>query len=353
MKENKKLIKFEWKKLFPWYTVLLFLGLVVVQLTVTMITYQPKLDEEYMEYTQRLSGTMTEEKSQYIEDEKQRLYRIVNEKDSMNQAYVSGQITKQEFTDYNDQYADAVRHQEAFDLVYQKYQYFLGREDTIPVEFFYDSDWNTLLNDVTSDFILLFLVMAVLLPFFTKDYESGVHDLIWTSKGKNHFLNCQTRLAVAISIGSSFLFLVIRAVCAVKLYLPGLHAPIQSLNAFGSFPFEFSVLQTVALLVLIKIIASGVLSCLLFILVYLLKKAIPVAALYIFCTYFLFLFKDMLGPFLEHLGLFPLVSGVEALKDYQQFKIFHLTVPSILVNVTIALFIVLWSAAIFRKIKRE
>lgn len=270
------LLSFEaYKILIKQKAMLVFIVLIAVQiLSIGNINYFVDKEEYYYQsYCSYLSGELTEEKSDYIQSEKDKIddaQSIVNE---LNTRYENGDISYStlqiELYSLNVDKSKSNAFHRAYDQYMQLEELSQNGKD---VSFIYLTPWEKLItsDEIVYDLIsLALLFLTLILAFFSSvSVEKATYmDKIITASPRG-FKAVEIRKIIVIT-AFTFLSAIIvflpRIVMVISTYgLTQLSAPVQSISALSSVPFRISIIVFFILLQFIRLIAASIVSAIIY-----------------------------------------------------------------------------------------
>ena len=194
----------------------------------------------YKEYMTNLSGSLTEEKEQYIQTERNYINKSIDMQEEMLNAYRNKNITEQEYMEYLKDYNYAYARTDIFRTIESHLQYIKDMEaDGISAWFLYDTDWKKVIFP-NFDWTLLLAQLVFLTSVFSMEYESknsmiGFAPILRTSvNGRKKTFIWKVLSAVG---GSIVLYLIWFSVDYIliteNLNLPYDDAPVQSIRVIA------------------------------------------------------------------------------------------------------------------------
>lgn len=203
-------------------------------------------DSVYHEYMTTLAGEITEEKLQYIKEERERIDRAGSDAkfSQMMEAHQSGKITSEEYAQYFNEYEYAQERTEHLKRIEGRRDYLQGlAEQGKEGHFVYDTGWNALF-DGEFDFLLYALVLLSFAGVFADEYRAGAYQILRPSKrGRAGVLCAKYAAAALLALGVFAAFAAIDlAFVLLRFELPMWTAPIQSLPGFAALP-DMSIAQ--------------------------------------------------------------------------------------------------------------
>jgi hypothetical protein len=207
-----------------------------------------------MQYLMKVNGKLTEEKENFIANEEKRLNDANSESNNIADRYIKGEISEEEFILKNKKIDKQLEKADAFKILYDQYKFIKQK----PEErfFLYTNGWTNLLAHESLDMILIFLILIIITPIFTNEYEKDMIPLIITSKNGKGIISAYKIIAASIiTILVTLSFSLIEYICCYLRYgLPSGSFPLESIMFFGTSKHHISLLQTYLYICLIKVI---------------------------------------------------------------------------------------------------
>ena len=179
------LIRCELKKLcmrgFLPLVLLLAVGIRTVLCIIPSYHEHPYSDEVYKRYTEQLSGSLTEEKTTYLNDRLTEIEELLAVYDVMQQRYTSGEISLEDYADYTERHGIAAADESTVRYLCNKCEA-LNACDGFDKQLFYDTPWQELFEDNGGDILLLIGVLCIAAVCFEREYSSGASAVLLTSK---------------------------------------------------------------------------------------------------------------------------------------------------------------------------
>ena len=197
-------------------------------------------DSVYHEYMTTLAGEVTEEKLQYIKEERERIDEAGSDAkfSQMMEAHQSGKITSEEYAQYFNEYEYAKERTEHLKRIESRRDYLQGlAEQGKEGHFVYDTGWNALFKG-EFDFLLYALVLLSFAGVFADEYRRGAYQILRPSKrGRAGVLCAKYAAAALLALGVFAAFTAIDlGFVVLRFELPMWTAPIQSLPGFAAMP---------------------------------------------------------------------------------------------------------------------
>lgn len=226
-------------------------------------------DSVYEEYMTTLAGEMTEEKRQYIADEREMIDNTIALKDEKQQAYLNGELTQDEYYEYLEDYNYATGRTETLQKIENHAEYidYLA-ESGKEAWFVYDTGWKNLFF-TDFDWIMYAVILLLFSGIFSVEYDSkssaaGFAQILRTSKyGRKRTFACKYGTAVSIAAIITLVWNALDFGFVMRAYdLPMLDAPLWSIEAFERFAPDFTVMQYIICLCAVRMLASILMACL-------------------------------------------------------------------------------------------
>ncbi len=253
-----------------WIVLILFF---VLKCFLNMNIYYPNLsfsDHVYKEYMDMLSGEITEDKRQYLMNERNMIDTIIEQKDEMMQLYVNDKISFDEYQSYLTKYNYAYGRNEIFQIIENHATYidYMEKEEK-DAWFIYDTGWKKIfMADI--DWTLYFMFLSVFTNIFSKEINKksssgSFFQIMSVSKnGRNKTLLSKYLSSCTICIIVSVIWYFIDIISVYLSYeLPLITAPIQSIEFMGDFALNITIGQYIGIFFMIKILAGLVFTTIL------------------------------------------------------------------------------------------
>lgn len=240
-------------------------------------------DHVYHEYMTELEGPLTEEKLDYLREERAAINGILARKEAMQAAYLAEEIGFEEYRAYLSDYNDAYTRDELLETVEEQAAYLVGvRERTGEAGWFlYDTGWRVLYNS-GADLFLYTMVLLLLTGIFASEYTSrsssgGFAQILRATKnGRRRTFTAKLMAAGTVTAILSLLTAAVDVVTVFVGYdMPAPAAPLWSMPMFGEVSVGVTVGQYLGLFVLLRLIGALMLAGLVCALSELLCKYIP------------------------------------------------------------------------------
>lgn len=276
-----RILIYEFKKILFKQKAIIFIALFICLKLIVLSTttsYSVETTKEnkgfYKEYLTNANGKLTPQNESYIKSEKNRLDNINSKLDDISNKYLSGEISNSEYSLRSNEFNNNLKKEQAFKIIYDQYNYI--KQNPSNRYFLYINGWSNLLVPESPDVILIFLLLLIITPIFTYEYEKDMIYLISTSKkGKGAVPAYKIIAASIISIILTVIFSVINySYCTVKYGLPSGNFPLQSIPFFSTSTHSLSLMQTYLYISLIKVVGFLVFTYLIIFISVITKKTI-------------------------------------------------------------------------------
>lgn len=248
--------------------------------------YQPNesySDHMYKEYMTILSGEMTDEKRQYLIDERSMIDTTLAKRDEMQLLYANDEITFDEYRSYLSEYNYAYSRNECFEIIENHANYIDNlNNDGKQAWFVYDTGWKKLFfvdTDWTLYLVLVLLFTNVFSSEFNGKSSSGSFTQIMrvSKNGGNKTLAGKYLSSCAVCFAVSAVWYVVDVISVYHSYeIPMITAPVQSIGFMGVFAPNITIGQYIGVFFAVKILACLLFTVFLCSLSALLRKPIPV-----------------------------------------------------------------------------
>ncbi|MDD4774742.1 MAG: hypothetical protein PHZ09_14260 [Eubacteriales bacterium] len=166
--------------------------------------YRPEtnpLEVIYIEYIEKLRGPVTEEKLQYIEQEKDYIDGILNSYPQMQSSYQSGKISYDEYKSYTNRYNYANYSKNAFKRLYERKNYLIEVPEYYEnVEFIYEEGIERMLA-VPIDIVAVMTAIFICGNAFAVEYNSGFSKILrLTKKGRVITFRAKAKLIMLTAV---------------------------------------------------------------------------------------------------------------------------------------------------------
>lgn len=276
-----RILFYEFKKiLFKQKAIIFILLFILLKLMVLYSTnsYSVETTEQnkafYKQYLMEVTGELTPEKEAFIKNEENRINELNFEEIDIVDKYLSEKIEDSEFTLKINEINSSLKKSDAFKIINDQYKYV--KQSPENRYFLYTNGWTNLLAPERLDMLLIFLLLIVITPIFTYEYEKDMVSLLLTSKkGKLIIPAYKIGAASIITILLTMSFSLIEYIyCKVKYGLPSGDFPLQSISFFKTSTQGLSLMQTYLCISLIKVIGFLVFTYLIIFIATITKKTV-------------------------------------------------------------------------------
>lgn len=285
-----------------------FLILIFPSLTQRSVYLSPE-ELYYQNYMNHLSGELTVEKENYLQEENDRLNTAQAEIERIEHLYREKQITEIQRVQYEQPYQGVLTAKSAFDRVMQYYDHLKEQGGGY---FVYDSGYTVLFqgNDMIYLAILLFGALCFS-NLFSMELQKGTVKLIRTlPKGRTATVRCKVILSLMVCIVMAGIAYGMEVVSLDKSYgLGQWNAPISCLPGFSLLPSWLPIWGYTIISFVLKLIAvSG--SILIVLLISARSKNGFIAILFsVFMLMFPLILYSMNVEYLQYFGFLTLAQA--------------------------------------------
>ncbi len=251
-------------------------------------------DAVYKEYMTKLGGPITDEKRQFLADERAMIEDILSRKEEMQQKYARDEITYEEYYDYIVKYNYASSRDEYFKIVERHAAYIdrMKAEKGLDAHFVYDTGWRALFFS-GFDFTLYAAIALLFAGSFADEHSSRSSSgsiaqiLRVTRKGRSPTFNAKLLTALVVTVLLAVIWCGIDVLFVTHNYeLPLASSQLVSIEAFQNIDTSVTVAAYLAEFYALRIAAGLVLACLVCALSEILRKSISVMAATVIVTLF-------------------------------------------------------------------
>jgi len=245
----------------------------------------------YNHYMNTLSGKLTDEKRNYIQEEKKKLEDTRILTDNLLSNSERGEITEEEFVIEMKKNQEILQREKAFKIILNDLNYIEKNNENR--YFLYKTGWNELIAKENIDVTLVLLLLAIIVPFFANEYEKGTNLVIIPSKkGMRQVVVIKSLISILIAVLLTCTFAAIEYVFYdIKYGLPSGDYPLQTLSFFETSIRNVSLIKTFFICNIVKCAGYIMLVFISMLLSIKLKHSVP-AAFFSLCTliipYFIF-----------------------------------------------------------------
>ena len=242
---------------------------------------QSYTDAVYREYMDALAGPMTEEKRQYLSDERAQINEYMDRALEMERAYYAEEITRREYTEFVQEYNRMTARETVFALVEDRAHFIdTMAEEGRDVWFVYDTGWKTLFF-TGFDWTLYAAVLVLFSSTFAVEYTSknsggGFAQILRTTKyGRGRTSRSKY---TAVSLTSASLAVIWNAIDVDRIFavyhMPLWGAPAASVDSITGTE-DGTILHLLLTVYGLRVLACVLLALLLAAFSCLMKKSIP------------------------------------------------------------------------------
>jgi len=239
---------------------------IILLLTVKILSssesYVPTVsfvDAVYKDYMTHLSGPLTEEKENYISSERKFIDDSLNRHDEMSSNFKNEIISYEEYMDYLEDYNYAYGRTDILLTIENHLNYIKKLENhEMDAWFVYDTDWKKVILP-EFDWTLFIFQLIYLTSVFSIEYEGrvsghGFYQILRTTvNGRKRTFRWKV---ISALIGCCIICLTWFSIDLIfisnNLNLPCVHAPVQSIQLFSSYPNAMTIHEYTAMTYIIR-----------------------------------------------------------------------------------------------------
>lgn len=231
--------------------------LLLVKVYISSNAYKPVSlysDDIYKAYMTTLAGPVTDEKRQYIKEEREYINDVFLKETDIRDAYNSGAINLDEFINYLTELNYARSHSPQLSVVENHLSYIdrLALKG-IEAHFVYDTGWNTFFK-TPFDWSLYAVVLLIFSGIFSSEHEAktssgGFAQILRTTKrGRARTFGAKLTSSLIVALILAVIWNAIDAYFICRAYeLPCISSPIHSLQLFQGLKTTVSIKQFIVL----------------------------------------------------------------------------------------------------------
>lgn len=238
----------EWRKTTQrGKAILLLLIVIIAQILLPRLLPDlntlPYSDTLYQKFTAEYDGAYTSEISEAVNSHLQEIQTICAEYTSVQQAYLDGALTLEQFKIETDAYNIAQTELSTMLYLSEKCAYLDGAEG-FSKSIFYDTKIKQFLDDIGYPFLLVLALLWIIVPIFEREYRAGADRLVLTTpNGHRRVALCKLISALLLAFVTSLLFSGIQsAIYLMQAGSENLHQPLSNLMDYPGYG-QTSVLQ--------------------------------------------------------------------------------------------------------------
>ncbi len=225
-------------------------------------------DRVYNEYMTTLEGKLTDQKLQYLADERAFIDGTLKKYDDMRLAYSAGELDYEGYRDYLSDYNYAYSHNSILAHIEHHAAYLQATERRTGVRawFVYDTGWRTLFTQ-KADLLLYSAILLLMTGVFASEYSSrssggGFAQILRSTKnGRKKTFYAKLIASELIAVTMAVSFGAVDIIATFAFYdMPAPDAPLLSIEYFGMISGGMSIWVYALIFCIIRIIAALVLS---------------------------------------------------------------------------------------------
>ncbi|MBQ8578451.1 MAG: ABC transporter permease [Clostridia bacterium] len=241
-------------------------------------------DAVYKEYMTTLSGPLTEDKLEYLREERAAIDETLSRQTEMRQAFLAEQITFDDYHAYLSDYNYAYSRSELLTVIEEHADYLARQKAETGIDgwFVYDTGWKTLFSG-DADLFLYTAILLLLTGTFVSEYASrsssgGFAQILRSTKGGRE-KTFTAKLLSAVMLAAVLAIVLCGADIALvfrNFEMPEIGAPLLSVQMFGTVTTDITLGGYLVLFVLLRLTGAVLMALLVCALSELLARYIPV-----------------------------------------------------------------------------
>lgn len=240
-------------------------------------------DDIYQEYMTVLEGELTNDSLEYITQERVKIDETLSQKQSMQNQYISGSISFEDYNKYLTEYNYALSHNDVLESVEKHAQYLRMHEIETDTKgwFVYDTGWKKIFM-CNVDWFSYLICLLLFSYFISSEYESQTSNysfknlLSVTKHGRLRTFLIKLTIVTIITIMLMLIMISIDIIAITNRYaLPGSNAPLCSIELFENTKYNVTITEFTGLLLLYRVFAALSFSCFVMFLTICMKKVLP------------------------------------------------------------------------------
>ncbi len=195
-------------------------------------------DSVYREYTVRLEGPMTEEKMDYIIEERVRIDDAKESYEGKLEAHANGWISDEEYREFMDEYTYATQRDEHFRRIEEQADYIVAmQEEGREAHFVYDTGWKVVFAQ-DFDWLLYGVILLLFAGLFADEYRHKTPFILRAApRGRLRVFAVKYLVTIVTATMVFAAFIAVDIVGAATTFdLPATDSPIQSMSTFAALP---------------------------------------------------------------------------------------------------------------------
>ena len=299
-------------------------------------------DTLYKEYMTMLEGEVTQEKLDFITDERAEIDTIRGMEKEMEANYRDGLITYDEYVEYQGQLEDAKARDDVFKVVEARRDYLLEQiEAGHDAHFVYSTGWNQMFGR-GFDYLLYIFALVFGAMLFTTEYSAGVSGILRaTKRGRGELFATKYVIAVVACALMAIVCGYLDHTKLTELYtFASATAPVQSLPILGGIGWDMTIHQYLMLFETLRVVGVVLLGFITVAVSVPSKKSVNTMATVALVTIVPFVFRRFGLDFARYFDFTTLLSGHEYLTQSAGSALYFILFTAAVLAVCAALFAV-------------
>lgn len=280
----------------------------------------------YKYYLEKLDGEYTDEKAQWITEERDKYQEYIDNSDTYEEQYNNNEIDSKSYQEILENIQTGKARIATLEYLVQRSMYLDAlSEKTSNVKYFYDLEVNDYLENMNVDIIVALLIIVIVVHVFSEDNSCGTENMVVTSKNgrRKIFINrfiCVMIVSTVIGVVYPVIEMVVKQRC---FDLGNLYANVRCLTSMSESGLSMNIKQYLMLTlatrfaaaILFAIIVMGITICI--------KNVITDYVLSIGLLYLPFLVFDSVGKNLQRILICKGFSPIQGYRMSQEISGIH------------------------------
>ncbi len=203
--------------------------------------------KQYDKYLVQLQGENTPEKSQWILTEYAHFKSVIGQSSQMREAYTAGEISDEEWENYNKAYTEAELKLNSATIFAEKAEQFTAQpEDLPPAHYIYEYGWESVFTlQKFPDIFLLFGILLLTAQSFPAETQSGMLPVLLAARnGRKQLYRAKLGMLLAVcAVGCAVFAGAEWAMFANRGWMNDGNVPLYSITIFAECPLDMTLTQ--------------------------------------------------------------------------------------------------------------
>lgn len=308
--------------------------------------YLPPDEIVYKSYMNKLEGSVTHEKADFIEKERLRFEDVQNQLNFIDTQLAEGAITDVQALEERQPLERELFKEQAFGRIYERYLYL---KEIPGAQFVYEGGYHELFNISKETVGMEYLAICAMLilccyNIFPMEFTSGISKLLQsTPLGRSYLYKIKLRIGVAFTLVISVFGLMTGFVTTAETYgLSALSAPLKSLEAYAYMPSFLSIGEFLLLCFTLKFLACLTVTLLILTISKVVRNNIYALLLCMFTVALPVLLNAMGLEWAGYMNLVPIFNAGALLSGGKTLQVILYTAVGLVISGSCVCFTVRW-----------